>query len=165
MVPAAVHRLRPPNSGHLQRFFRQKKKKNQWPGGERFSCFFFLPESHRRWAAASRCGFFFSTGKVARGGRWMAAPGRRWNRQRQGVVANMCEGELIICFANIYFLCIFLRSLMCQNLCGVHKNFLLCTGHIEDALFLLSVLPYSLILRVLQNTNFYLFYLIFNLRF
>jgi hypothetical protein len=25
---------------------------------------------------------------------------RGWNRQRQGMVANMCEGELILCFAN-----------------------------------------------------------------
>ena len=63
--------------------------------------------------------FFFSfAGKVARGGRCVAAFGRGWNGQQQGVVANMCEGKLVLCFANIHFLCIFLRSLMCQNVCG-----------------------------------------------
>jgi hypothetical protein len=53
----------------------------------------------------------------------------------------MCERELILCFANIHFLCIFLRSLMCQNLCGVHKSSLLCIGNTEDSLYSKSYFP------------------------
>jgi hypothetical protein len=64
------------------------------------------------------------------GGRWLA----------MGLVANICEGELILCFAYIFFFffffCIFLRLLMCQNLCGVHKSSLLCTDHTKDTLII-----------------------------
>jgi hypothetical protein len=68
-------------------------------------------------------------------------------------VANMCEGELILCFANIHFLCIFLRSLKCQNLCGVHKSSILYTGHTEDALI-------ALYQRRNRNKNSYLFHVL-----
>jgi hypothetical protein len=54
---------------------------------------------------------------VAEGGRRQTARafGRGWNQQRQGVVANMCEGELILCFANIQFFLQFFEASEVSN--------------------------------------------------
>ena len=43
--------------------------------------------------------------------------------ERRQVVAQITEGEIIVCFTNIYFSCNFFAGLMCQTLSGWHETF------------------------------------------
>ena len=59
---------------------------------------------------------------------------------RRRVVAQMARGEIIMCFANIYFSCNFPGALMCQTLSSEHKTLVLCHDHTEDALFFFTII-------------------------
>jgi hypothetical protein len=66
-------------------FYAEKVAKSLTPSGWHF---FLFAGGGQRWkAAAFECG---------------------WNRQLHGV-ANICEGELILCFANIQIYCNFFK--------------------------------------------------------
>jgi hypothetical protein len=95
--------------------------------------FFFFTEKVAGSLTPSGCTFFFCSLEVARGGGWHTTAASRlgWNWQLQGVVANIYEGELILCFANIQF---FLQFFEIGEVSGLHKNGFLCYRCTQDTL-------------------------------